>query len=252
MIGKGKAISHTGASIEYGWNQEKDAKIVFKQNLAGGTTKEIVQEFKIIQSMNTNCNRNTFSFILSPTIDDGKKLTVRDLNSITSKFIADLKFDNHQAIAFSHNDKEHLHIHLYVNRIDFNGNAYNDSFIGKRSQKAAERVALALGLKTAIGIRNEKLEVIKETRTEIKSIHDFTMQNMRVSSFDDYIEEMKKKKVKINAVKSKQGKIIGYRYLYKGQNLKGSDVHRSMSIKKVEKEIQLNINRNQNKQFKKL
>lgn len=31
-------------------------------------------------------------------------------------------------------DKDHKHIHLYVNRIDFKGVSYNDSFIGKRSQ----------------------------------------------------------------------------------------------------------------------
>ena len=26
MIGKGASIAHTGTSIEYGWNQEKDAR----------------------------------------------------------------------------------------------------------------------------------------------------------------------------------------------------------------------------------
>lgn len=148
MIGKGKSISHTKASIEYGWNQEKDAEIVFKQNLAGETPKEITNEFKIIQSMNANCNRNTFSYVLSPSIEDGKKLDANGLNKITDAFIKDLKLENHQAIAFVHNDKDHKHIHLYVNRIDFRGKAFNDSFIGKRSQKAAERVAERLNLKT--------------------------------------------------------------------------------------------------------
>ena len=59
-----------------------------------------------------------------------------------------MKLINHQSIAFVHEDKKHKHIHLYVNRIDFNGNAYNDSFIGKKTQKIAEIVALKLGLKT--------------------------------------------------------------------------------------------------------
>ena len=33
MIGKGKAIAHTQASVAYGWNQEKGAEVVFKQEL---------------------------------------------------------------------------------------------------------------------------------------------------------------------------------------------------------------------------
>ena len=32
MIGKGKPISHTGASISYGWNQEKEAEIIYKEH----------------------------------------------------------------------------------------------------------------------------------------------------------------------------------------------------------------------------
>ena len=35
MIGKGTSIAHTGTSIDYGWNQEKDAEVVFSQHLAG-------------------------------------------------------------------------------------------------------------------------------------------------------------------------------------------------------------------------
>ena len=48
MIGKGKAISHTLASMSYGWNQEKEALVVFKQELAGDTPKEITREFKAV------------------------------------------------------------------------------------------------------------------------------------------------------------------------------------------------------------
>ena len=52
MVGKGKSIAHTSESINYGWNQEKEAKVVFRQHLAGENPNEISNEFKIIQSMN--------------------------------------------------------------------------------------------------------------------------------------------------------------------------------------------------------
>jgi hypothetical protein len=47
MIGKGKAISHTQASMAYGWYQEKDAEVVYSQNVTGDTPKEVTAEFRL-------------------------------------------------------------------------------------------------------------------------------------------------------------------------------------------------------------
>ena len=237
MIGKGKAISHTKASIAYGWNQEKDAIIVYKQNLAGEIPKEVTEEFKIIQSMNEKCKRNTFSFVLSPTIEDGKKLTHKDLNVIAEEFIKDLKLDNHQAIAFSHHDKDHLHIHLYVNRIDFYGNAYNDSYIGKRSQKVAERVAKKLNLNTVKQIQIDKLNGLKILRKEIHDEHLKCLKFNKPNSFQDYIDLMADYKITVKPAINKKNQLQGFRYHYKGIDLKGSEVHRSMSINKLGPQI---------------
>lgn len=234
MIGKGKAISHTKASIEYGWNQEKDAEIVYKQNLAGETPKEITEEFKIIQSMNDNCERNTFSFVISPTIEDGQKLNTKDLNKVTNEFIKDMKLENHQAIAFVHNDKDHKHIHLYVNRIDFNGKAYNDSFIGKYSQKSAERVAEKLNLQTVKMIREQRLENLKDIRKYIQDKHEIAFNKYHPNNYQNYLKEMEKLNIKVHPVINKSSnKLQGFRYQFKDVNLKGSEVHRSMSINKL-------------------
>lgn len=49
-----------------------------------------------------------------------------------------MKLQDHQAVTFVHRDKAHTHLHLYVNCINVNGSAYNDSFIEKKSQLAAK------------------------------------------------------------------------------------------------------------------
>lgn len=72
MICKGKSIANTGACIQYGWDHEKGAEVVHSQHLAGTDPKEITAEFQLVQEENTRCQRNTLSFILSPTLEDGK------------------------------------------------------------------------------------------------------------------------------------------------------------------------------------
>ena len=229
MIGKGKSISHTRASMQYGWNQEKDAEVVYSKHLAGETPEQITEEFKIIQEQNARCTNNTLSFVLSPTIQEGKELSAKSLGEITEKFLKEMKLQEHQAIGFVHRDQQHTHVHLYVNRIDFSGKAYNDSFIGKRSQQAAENVAKEMGLTTAREVQQEKLDRIKLIRFEIKQIHEKVMAEHRPKDLDRYIKLMEEKDIKVVPSINKSNRLQGFRFEFKGHSLKGSEVHRSMS-----------------------
>ena len=240
MIGKGKSISHTGASMEYGWNQEKDAEIVFQQHLYGESPKEITKEFKLLQDQNYRCRKNTLSFVISPTIKDGKKLTTSDLNKITGKFMKELKLGERQAIAFVHQDKDHKHIHLYVNRIDFKGVAYNDSFVGKRSQLAAEKVAESMQLTTVKQVQFEKEFNQRELRAEIKRRHDLGMKQFSPASYDQYIKAMQTNGVRVIPTINNQNKLQGLRFEFDGHNLKGSEIHRNMSAGNIGKQIAIN------------
>jgi hypothetical protein len=244
MIGKGKSISHTQASIAYGWNQEKVAEVIYKEYLMGENPKEIAQEFKIIQDQNCRCKNNTLSFVLSPTVDDGKKLNKEALKELTQKFIEAMKLKNRQAIAFVHRDKQHTHVHLYVNRIGFDGKAYNDSFIGKRSQQAAEQLAKEMGLTTVREVQQEKIAELKRIRQQIRDIHKKTMQEHRPKNFDQYIQQMKKENVKVIPSINRQNKLQGFRFEFKGHNLKGSEVHRSMSGGQLALELSKNNSKN--------
>ena len=242
MIGKGKSISHTRASMAYGWNQEKDAEIVLKEFLHGDSPAEITQEFKMLQDQNYHCTKNTLSFVISPTIEDGRGLDKNEMQAITKRFMQEMKLGERQAIAFEHQDKDHKHIHLYVNRIDFKGVAYNDSFIGKRSQLAAEKVAESMGLTTVKQVQFEKEFNLKEIRSEIKRRHDLTMKQFNPKSFDDYVKTMQVNGVKVIPTINNKNKLQGFRFEFDNHNLKGSEVHRKMSLGNIGKQMAGNEN----------
>ncbi|WP_339655326.1 relaxase/mobilization nuclease domain-containing protein [uncultured Maribacter sp.] len=240
MIGKGKAISHTSASIAYGWNQEKNAEIVFKQHLVGENPNEITKEFELVQAQNYHCKNNTFSFVISPTIEDGRKLKNKDLNTICKKFMDELNLKERQAIAFVHRDKCHVHIHLYVNRIDFKGVAFKDRLIGVRSQRAAEAVAEKMQLKTVRQVQFEKEFNLKELRQEVQRRHNLTLKQFKPKSFEQYIDAMARNGIKVIPSINKANKLQGFRFEYNGQNLKGSEIHRTMTGSNIGKELAQN------------
>lgn len=239
MIGKGHSISRTGASIAYGWNQEKEAEVVLKEYLAGDTPVEITEEFKIIQSQNQRCTNNTLSFIVSPTIEDGKNMSRKDLGEIAQKFLQEMKLTNHQAIAFVHRDKQHTHIHIYANRISLTGEVYKDNFIGKRSQLAADKVAKELGLTRVREVQRERLLEFYGIRQEIRKIHEKVLGS-RPKSLNTYIRLMQDHKVKVIPTINKSHQLQGIRFEYKGVNLKASEVHRNMSGNRLIVEISKN------------
>ena len=228
MIGKGHAIASTGASIAYGWNQEKDAEVVLKEYLAGENPKEITEEFKIIQSQNERCINNTLSFVVSPTVEDGKELTKRELQEIAKRFLKEMNLQNNQAIGFVHRDKAHTHVHIYANRISLNGEVYKDNFIGKRSQIAADNVAKELGLKRVREVQQDRLQELKWQRLAIKFINDRVLES-KPKSLDEYISKMKDREVKVIPCINKSNQLQGFRFEFQGANLKGSEVHRQMT-----------------------
>ncbi len=131
-------------------------------------------------------------------------------------------------------------LHLYENRIGFDGKAYNDSFIGKRSQLAAENVAKEMGLTTVKEVKLEKEMDSIQTRLEIKNIHQKVMANQKPKTLDDYIKAMKAEQVKVIPSINKSNKLQGFRFEYQGVNLKGSEVHRSMSGGKLIGQLTIN------------
>lgn len=151
-----------------------------------------------------------------------------------------MKLEERQAIAFIHQDKKHKHIHLYVNRIDFSGKAYNDSFVGKKSQLVAERVAEDMKLTTVKQVQFEKEFNLREIRTEIKRRHDLSMKQFQPKSFDEYIKAMETNGVKVIPSINKQNILQGFRFEFDNHNLKGSEVNRNMSILNIGKELNQN------------
>ncbi|MEH6658138.1 relaxase/mobilization nuclease domain-containing protein [Leeuwenhoekiella marinoflava] len=237
MIGKGSSISSTLGALRYGNNQEKEADQVYSNLIVGETAEDIAEEFKAVQELNQNCERNTLSFILSPTVKDGSKMNNEDLSELTKTFIQKMKLQERQAVAYVHRDKAHTHVHLYVNRIDLNGRAYNDSFIGKQSQLAAERTAKQMGIQTVRDVQFEKNKALVNTRTEIQKAHQNTISQYGTKDLQTYINRMRDKQIDVLPVINKSKQLQGFRFEYRGQSIKGSAVHRSMSASNLLKSI---------------
>jgi hypothetical protein len=236
MIGKGKSIAHGGNGIDYALKKEH-AQIIDKHLVIGDNGKEIKNEFKIFQNLNHRCTNNDISFVISPEPKDGSKLTNDDLKAISKDFLKKMNLDKHQAVTVKHSDTEHAHLHIFVNRIDENGNAYKDKHIGFKSQDMADKIAIERNLTRAKVVEQLNKESLKEVKSEILRLSEVAMQH-KPTDLNDYILLMKANKVEIKPTINKAGKMQGLRVEFQGHDFKASEIHRTkLSLKILDKEI---------------
>jgi len=231
MIAKAKSVAHGGKGIDYALNKE-NAQLVDKRLVVGDNGQEIKNEFRIFQDLNTRTTNNDMSFVLSPEPKDGRALSENDFKAISEDFLKKMGLYRHQAIIVKHTDREHTHLHIFVNRIDRNGKAYNDSFVSKKSQTVADTIAKERGLTRARDVQAFNQAMHKDLKAEIFLRHNAVLRH-RPRDFKQYRELMASSGVKIVPTINKAERLQGFRVEFQGVNLKATEVNRKMSLSKM-------------------
>lgn len=244
MIALAKSCKGGGSLLNYIMNPSKGYEL-FRNNLCGETPNEILEEFKIIQALNQRSTNKTLSLVLSPEIEDGKKLNDNELIIMTNEFLSELGINTEQQqfLAFVHIEKRHKHLHIYCQRvIPTSGKLIDDHHIGKRSQWIAHRIALKRGLTSAKQIMIDKIksnEISQENNP--KSIKEQIFQKhlkaleKHLDSLQEYINVMKEMGVLVEPTINKQGLVQGHRMidLKTNENFKASEINRKINLKDI-------------------
>ena len=236
MIGKAKSISHVSNAINYAKNK-KGAAEISRHNVAGETGREIAKEFRVFQNLNARCERNSFSVVLSPSIPDGIKLTHADFAKLADDFLERMKLKEQQYISFLHSDRDHRHLHIFVNRIDSNGKAYKDHFISKKAQRIVESIAKERGFTTAKEIQQQKEERLSN---QIINAHEKILPQKPQNIFE-YAEQMNLFGIQMHFKQASDGKVVGIKFRIGEESIKASSVHRSFSAANLQKLILQNL-----------
>ncbi len=244
MIAKGQSISHTKNALSYA-AEKLHARELARHDLAGDHAGDIAADFRIYQQGNQRCQKNTMQFVLSPSIEDGERLSDKEFRDITREFLTTMGLFNHQWIAYTHQDRAHKHVHIYVNRIDHSGKAFPDKFLSNRASQAAEKVAhkynLTQASKVAKANRVQKVERLSEQIGFIKQIAQQVFGLDTPTTEQEFVEVFNRRAggqvVRAEACYNKEEVFQGLRFFVSTQTgeakLKGSDVDKNLSKKQL-------------------
>lgn len=230
MIAKAKAIAHGSRAIEYALRESKHGSLVMSNLIQNETPGSIYKEFLQAQEWNTRCKNKFIRIEIGIAPADEKRLVQKDLERICSEFSEHFGFKNHQWIACTHRDTEHLHLHMIVNRIGIDHDVYDTSFISKRAGKIAEGISRDMGLTIANQVKRQskyKPEVTSFerilARTRIAHSANEVLAN-HPQSMDEFKLAMEKLDVKIEEAMNRKGNTYGLRFTGYEQTFKGSQI----------------------------
>lgn len=233
MIIKARSIAHISASLEYITKDGKKHEVLSSDGLDLSSIETMKSDFKLFQK--DRVKNGYISVVISPNAKDS--LNDKDYITILQETLKELKLENRQYIAVTHNDTNHKHIHVILNRIDYNNQTWNDHHVAWKCQEACKNICATLGLHTAYenaskskkSIENEYDELRESIRQELKSIVKLEMYS--AESLEEFHGKLEKRGVKIHIQQFKNG-LFGTSLEFKGMKFKASKIDRKLSVSK--------------------
>jgi len=253
MIMTSHSIKSVGQTIDYCLQPIKISDILISDGLdltglsldqsEQHDTSIVKSEFLLYQ--NTRLQKPYLSLIISPDV----ALEKDSLKTVVKEMLSEMKLDNHQMLAITHeemrgeeeNKKPIKHIHVLVNRVDYDGITFNDSYIGLKGIQAISRVSQKLGLKDVYNSRvydekptqkrnsvyhSGKSKCIEDMRRLIKPL----LHRKTTRKVDDLFDELANElSVDVKITMYKNGR-FGVILEKDGHKIKASEVSRYLSV----------------------
>ena len=136
------------------------------EGVRGHDYKLMAADFEMQQQLRPSKTQACFHSILS--FYPGEKPSDEIMKEIAKKYLAELGITNTQVAITKHTDRAHLHMHIVSNMVNNDGKAINDSWIGLRGKKIAQRLTEEYKLIPALekNLKLTNMEALSKTGSQ--------------------------------------------------------------------------------------
>ena len=196
----------------------------------------------ITQSKLNPITKSVAHISLNFSAQDKEKLTNKMMVKIAMDYLTKMGYGNTQLLMIRHSDRDHPHVHIVLNRIDFNGNRISDQNERLRSMKICKEITLKYGLYMSSGKENVKRHRLREPDKTKYHIYDSLTKNIALSKSWAELE----KRLKVDGIvvgfktKGATSQIEGVRFSANNLSFNGSKVDKQFSYSKIGRQLEQN------------
>lgn len=229
MIAKTTISGNVRGSLEYGAdikNGTKEARLLGSANLISTTPEGMAEEMKAVAE-STRCKRalwhTSISWPPGEAVSPGQM--VKAAQAYCRGIGADVK--NHQIAIYQHEDKNHPHIHIYINRASLAGGpALDTSFNFAQNTKLMKLISNQMDFKPVPEHRTSLKSTaapIHNARISTKEAIEFCLNSLPTNTAE-LSSELKKQGIESIFKEDSRGNLVGASFKMGDVALKGSEV----------------------------
>lgn len=224
---------HMKNSLSYVVKNEKDHVFLSADGVDYTSTREMLDDFKMHRK--DGVKNEYVTAVISPSPND--KLDIEAMNALLKTVLSELNLTNRQHYSVIHQNTDNPHIHVILNRIDYDGKTWNDHHVAWKCQKACLDVCAKLNLTTAYehksaGPSKSKQNEFDQGREGIsKEINSFFNEvKFKAKNIKEVHAHLESRGVKIEIKKFPNG-LYGCNFTFKDHVFKASKINRLLSLK---------------------
>ena len=179
------------------------------------------------------------------SVQDRTKLTDAKMTDIASEYLRRMGYDNTQVLVVRHNDREHPHLHMIINRVDFDGNRISDCNERLRSTAVCRELTERYGLYFSSGkehVNEHRLREPDKTKYEIYNAVRSALPNC--SNWEQLVAALDRRGVAVLfKYKGTTDRIDGVKFSKNGYTFSGSKVDCAFGFSKLDAALNRNDER---------
>ena len=233
MIAKTVTGSDFKGALEYGAglrsnSTNKQAALLSVANVGSQDARQIAAEMQAVAARSSRIEQPVWHTVLAwapdEQVDREQKLRAAALYCE----LMGANLERHQVAVYEHQDKDHPHVHIYINRVPMDGGpALRTDNNYARNVKVTRQIREQLGMPELPTRRQttRDLDPSKEaTRGHVRQVLTEALANPAIRSLDQLVTHLQEKQIEATLKRDAKGMLVGTSFRYQQTSVKGTDV----------------------------
>lgn len=228
--------------VNYVLDEAKGTQLIVAEGLRLKDVESVINSFNRQVELNKRITKPVYHISLDFSANDKAKLTNELMVRIAQSYMEKMGIKDTQYLIARHFDKEHPHIHLIINRVNYNGKTISDKNDRKRSELICKELTRKHQLYFAKGkeqVKVHRLRGADKTKYEIYEALKVAIPNCK--TWKDLELQLNHEGIEINyKYKGQSDEVQGVTFSKDGLSFRGSKVDRQYSFSKISYQIYCN------------
>jgi len=228
--------------VNYILDQKKGTELLNSEGLRLKNKDTIIESFRQQVELNGRVSKPVYHISLSFSAKDKELLSNELMADIAKQYMDRMDICDTQFLIVRHFDKEHPHIHLVINRVDYQGKTISDRNDRIRSEKICKELTRKHGLYFAKGKEQVKVNRLHEPDKTKYEIYDALKKHIgKCSDWSELVKRLRQEGIQVDfKTKGNTMEVQGVRFTKGGLTFNGSKIDRQFSFSKIDACLQKN------------